>query len=457
MNLNLTMKQTQTLSPQMVQAMKILQMGAQELLEYVEEAMQENPVLEATEPSSQQADEYSLLRKQLEWLDKSDRREGYSRQQEDDGESDPLSNYGGAEGEEENLYHYVLSQLQALDLPQGLMAAARCLVESLNGNGYLDEPLIELAQEFQAPLCQMERALQVVQSLEPAGIGARNLSECLCLQLDRHEAGTPLARRIATEQLDALSKSRYNLIAKELNAPLEQVRAACELIRSLNPKPGTGFAGRERVSYITPDLFVLAFPDHFELVTNHYFFPNIRLSSYYRSLLSETQDTEVKEYLTDKIRQAKWVVKSVEQRRSTLMSCAECILESQEEFFRRGPGHLVPMCLSDIAAKLGVHESTVSRAIKDKYIQCNHGVYPLNYFLSRGLGHCEGGDAAATPDAAKALLKRLVSEEDRKKPLSDQKLCQIMGERGCPLSRRTVAKYRDELGIPCTAGRREYE
>ena len=224
----------------------------------------------------------------------------------------------------------------------------------------------------------------------------------------------------------------------------------------MNPQPGTGFAARENLTYINPDIFVVSFHDHFELLTNDYFFPKLHLSGYYKDLMGETEDQEVKEYLTDKVRQAKWVVRSIEQRRSTLMSCAECILDTQEAFFRKGPGHLVPMGLADVAAKLGVHESTVSRAIKDKYIQCSQGVYPLSYFFSRSLGPAQG-EAGATPDAAKALLKKLVAEEDKKKPLSDQKLCLLMAEQGCQLSRRTVAKYRDELGIPSTTGRKEYE
>ena len=148
------------------------------------------------------------------------------------------------------------------------------------------------------------------------------------------------------------------------------------------------------------------------------------------------------------------MVKAIEQRRSTLMACAECILEFQESFFRKGPGHLVPLSLADVAERIGVHESTVSRAVKEKYIQCSMGVYPLSYFFSRSLGPA-AGDEAASPDAAKALLKKLIAGEDKKKPLSDQKLCELMSAQGCSLSRRTVAKYREELGIPGTAGRRE--
>ena len=457
MELNLSQKQTQTLSPQMMQSMEILQMGSQELLEYIEEAVQENPVLEPEENYDKQ-DEFSILRRKLEWLESTDPQNRYYHQQDTEEEDNPLKNYGTVEDEDENLYYYVLSQLRVLELDPQVMEAGVFLVESLNQNGWLDEPLEDLAADCGQPLTVMERALSAIQSLEPAGVGARNLAECLKLQLVRRTPVDQLAVRIVEDYLDALSKSRYGLIARELKVSQEEVRASCDRIRKLNPRPGTGFAARENLTYINPDIIVVSFPDHFELLSNDYYFPTLHISGYYSRLMKESDDAQVKDYLTDKMRQAKWMVKAIEQRRSTLMACAECILERQETFFRKGPGHLVPLSLADVAGRIGVHESTVSRAVKDKYIQCSMGVYPLSYFFSRSLGtHSAGGEETASPDAAKALLKKLIAGEDRKKPLSDQKLCQLMTEQGCPLSRRTVAKYRDELHIPSTAGRKQYE
>ena len=455
MELHMEQKQTQTLSPQMMQSMEILQMGSQELLEYIEDVVQENPVLEPEEHHDRQ-DEISLLRRKLEWLESTDPQNRYYHQQDTEEDTDPLSNYGSVTDEDENLYHYVLSQVKILGLEGEVERAAAFLVESLNQNGWLDEPLETLAAESGLPLSLMEQALEVVQSLEPAGVAARSLSECLCLQLVRRRPVNELALRIAQAHLEALSKNRYVLMARELDSTQEEVREACELIRSLNPRPGTGFASREHLTYITPDVIVVSFPDHFELLTNDYFFPTLNISGYYSRLLKESEDQEVKDYLSGKVRQAKWVVRSIDQRRSTLMTCASCILELQEAFFRNGPGHLRPLSLADVAQQMGVHESTVSRAVKDKYIQCSQGVYPLSYFFSRGLGDRTGGDASS-PDFAKALLKTLIAGEDRHKPLSDQKLCALMAQKGCELSRRTVAKYRDELGIPSTTGRRQYE
>ena len=461
MELSMSMKQTQTLSPQMMQSMEILQMGSQELLEYIQDQVQENPVLEMEEKYGK-GDDTAVLQRKLEWLESTDAQNRYYHQQDtEDDEKDPISNYGTVDEREENLYLYVLSQLEVMDLEPELLPVGRFLVESLNQNGWLDESVEDLAEELGKPVEEVEKALAAVQSLEPAGVGARNLSECLVLQLQRRHEDSELAIRIARDYLDPLSKSRYGLIAKCLGVCQEEVRTACDLIRTLNPRPGGGFAARENLVYINPDLFVVNFPDHFELLTNDYFFPDLNISGYYCRMLKSTEDNEVKDYLMGKVRQAKWVVHSIEQRRSTLLRCAECILELQEEFFRRGPGHLKPMCLADIAQKVGVHESTVSRTVRDKYLQCASGVYPLSYFFSRSLGAPAARpgteENASSPDFAKALLKKLIGGEDKHKPLSDQKLCERMAREGCELSRRTVAKYRDELGIPSTTGRKQYE
>ena len=355
MELNMSMKQTQTLSPQMMQSMEILQMGSQELLEYIENQVQENPVLEMEEKYTGKDEGVDLQRK-LEWLESTDAQNRVYHQQdsEDDG-TDPVSNYGNADETEENLYLYVLSQLELLDLEPELLEAGRFLVESLNQNGWLDEPLEALAAGHGCGPEVMAQALEVVQSLEPAGVGARDLAECLKLQLVRRTPVNELAVRIVERHLDALSKSRYGLIARELKASPEEVRAACDVIRSLNPRPGTGFAARENLTYINPDIIVVSFPDHFELLTNDYYFPTLNISGYYTRLMKESDDSQVKDYLTGKVRQAKWMVKAIEQRRSTLMACAECILEFQEPFFRKGPGHLVPLSLADdgIRASLG--------------------------------------------------------------------------------------------------------
>lgn len=449
--LGLDIKQTQTLSPQMMQAMEILQMGSQELLEYIEETLQENPVLESEAPRD--GEDMALLRRKLDWLESTDVQNRWYHQQDADEGWDPLDR-AASDPLEESLYYYLKSQVRFERLPPKTARVLDYLMESLNANGWLDEPVEDLCAHLGVDRATAEEAIRTLQGLEPAGVGARDLRECLRLQLLRR-GETGLALTIVDRYLEAMGRDRYNLIAKETGASRGELQAACDLIRSLNPRPGTGFASREHLQYITPDLVVVNFEDHFEILTNDSYLPSLRVSGYYNQLYKETGDQQVKDYLNGKLRQAKWVMRSVEQRRSTLMRCAQCIVEKQERFFRQGPGHLRPMLLSDVAAELEIHESTVSRAVKDKYIQCAHGLFPLGYFFSRGLG--PAGEEGASPEQAKKLLRELIEGEDKRKPLSDQKLCERMAAEGVELSRRTVAKYRDELGISSTAGRKIFE
>ena len=451
MELSMVQKQIQTLSPMMIQSMEILQMGTQELLEYVETLAQENPVLELEEPYNKDREEFLDLKKKLDWLKNSDHQNRTYYHQDD--EDRPVAEFGVV-ADEETLYAHLLAQFPTVGLEPEVEAGAVFLAGSLNRAGWLDEPLDALAVAAGQPLPVMERALARLQSLEPAGVGARNLSECLCLQLLRAEERDALALDICQAYLEPLSKNQYGLIAKRLGVAVPQVRAAEERIRALNPRPGSGFAEPAAPAYITPDLLVVWQYDHYEVVMSDPFLPRLSLSSYYTQELGENQEKEVQTYLMDKFRQAKWAIRSIEQRQSTVLACAKRIVETQTEFFRLGPGHLHPLSLADVAEKVGVHESTVSRALKDKYLQCDKGVYPLSYFFSRKLG---GEGEGASTDRAKALLRKLIQEEDKRKPLSDQKLAERMEAEGCPLARRTVAKYREEMNIPGTTGRKQYD
>lgn len=453
METGLSQKQTQSLSPQMIQSMKLLQMDSQELLEYISEAIQENPVLELMESHEKRDELFDLCRK-LEWLVSTDLQNREYYLQDSEVESDPLRNFGGVRELEADLYDFLLAQLQSLKLESQAVACVKFLIGCLDQNGWLDEDLPALSRESGYPLEQLERALTVVQTLEPAGVGARDLAECLRLQLFRRTPVDELAVRIVASHLGSLAKDRYGLIAQELNSSQKEVRRACEVIRSLDPRPGSRFAAYEAPAYVHPDMIVVKTEGGFELLANDAFFPALRISPYYTALLKESGQDEVREYLTEKVRWAKWTVQAIEQRRATLAACTQCILEMQEDFFRYGPGHLKPLSLADVAERVGVHESTVSRAIKGKYLQCPTGIYPLNSFFSRRLGTAGEDSGASSPDAAKAMLKKMVAEEDKRKPLSDQKLCECMATQGCVLSRRTVAKYRDELNIPSTAGRK---
>lgn len=452
MELDLTQRQGQALSPQMIQSAAVLQMASQELAAYLETLIQENPVLDLEDHHDSLNETDDLVQK-LEWLEANDPQNRKYHRQDSQADADPLRNYSVMEREDESLYSHLWAQLKELDLDSETAYCVRILAASLNRDGWLDEDIDVIALETGRSVKALEHALDVVQSLEPAGVGARSLSECLCLQLRRQQPINALAINIAGGYLEALSKNRYGLIARSLGAEQNEVLVACESIRNLDPRPGFDFVPIRSPSYITPDIIVGSVAGRFELAHNDCLFPSLSISPYYVKLLKESNDEEVKDYLTNKFRQAKWTIRAVDQRKATLTACVQCILEIQEDFFRSGAGHLKPMSLADIAQRVGLHESTVSRAVNGKYLQCAQGTYPISYFFSRRLGAGETGHEVSA-DGAKALLKKLIDQENQRKPLSDQKLCEQMAVEGCVLSRRTVAKYRDELGIPGTSGRR---
>jgi RNA polymerase sigma-54 factor len=247
--------------------------------------------------------------------------------------------------------------------------------------------------------------------------------------------------------------SAAHFLSMTTGASAAQVQAACRLIRSLDPRPGCAYGPPEPVGYIVPDLAVLSGEEGFQVVLNDAFLPTLRLSGYYHQLMQTTQDAQVREYLTAKVGQAKWMMEHIEQRQTTLLSCARCIAAAQVDFFRHGPGHLVPLTLAQAAEKLDLHESTVSRAVRNKYIQCAYGVFPMKYFFRRTLPAAGGEDVST--DRAKTALRALIDGEDKGKPYSDQTLSELLCAQGVQISRRTVAKYRNELGLPSVAGRRD--
>lgn len=439
-------KQIQTLSQQQIQSMEILRMGSMELLERIREELEENPVLEAEEFETGTRESDLLILRQLEWLREHDRQNHYYNINDREDGLDPLATVGGVD--RVSLYDHIASQIFALGLPGELRSAALAVAESLDTDGGCDGTP-ELAAELfiSEELC--EEAVRVIQGLDPAGIGARSLSERIILQLRALEEDTALAERIAEGYLDELSKNRCDLIAKALGEGIEEVRAAADRIRSLDPRPAAEFDDTGETRYISPDIVVVDGPDgQLAAVINDGWMPKLSLSSYY-SGLSKGDDQGAKQYLAERLRQARWFIGSVENRRKTLLDCANAILALQRGFFEGGTDALNAMSLADVAELAGVHESTVSRAVRDKYIQCKKGVIPVRSLFARRLG------ADASADGAKRAIEELISSEDKKKPLSDQKLSELLERRGISVSRRTVAKYRSELGIEGTDRRRD--
>ena len=448
MELELSLKQTLKLSPQMLQSMEILQMSTLELNEYIQELVQENPAVELTEPAGPEDESEELWRRMQSMAELDHQNRQYVTADRD--ELDPLARVGTDGGLRETLLIHLTRQLERSRASTLVLRGAQFLAASLDENGYLRDGLADLAQAAGLPVSVLEAGLRLLQALDPPGVGARNLSECLALQLQR-QGDEGLALAIVQTQLERLGRKQYHAIAQELGVRQEAVLAAEQKIQSLNPRPGSAFAGREEPGYLIPDLAVVETKEGLTVVYQSAYTPTLQMSGYYCNLQRQSTDPEVKQYLNDKIKQAQFAIQAVEQRRSTLLDCARAIVRRQESFFRNAGGSLLPLRLSDVAQELSIHESTVSRAIREKYLQCARGIYPLSFFFSREVGGSGEGNSA---HQIKSRLTQLVAQEDKNCPLSDQKLCQLLEAEGCTISRRTVAKYRDELGLPSASGRR---
>ena len=448
MQLEQNITQTQTLSAQAIQGLEVLQMNTPELLDYVREAAMENPVLEAELPDAAPTAAAGREKSRMEWLESNDRQNRwYNRQDVEQDDRD-----GPAGNQTESLKNHVRSQLPHQS--EALERAAEYLVECLDENGWITEPLDELAAESDIPMVLLERALVQIQNAEPWGVGARNLQECLLIQLYHKPDANDLAAKIVRDYLPELAKNHYNSIAKALQVSQEKVRRAVEEIRSLTPRPGNGFAHAEPTGYIVPDMEAKWNGDGFDIRLSRTGVPRLSISEYYVNLQKKSDDPEVTSYLDEKVRQAKWVVSAISQRQETMLRCMQAIMTLQPEYFRHDRGALCPMTLADVAEIVGIHESTVSRAIRGKYIQCPDGVVPLSFFFSQAAFHnASDGDAVSAVEA-KNRLRALLLSEDAAKPYSDQKLAELMEESGCAISRRTVAKYRSELGFPPATGRK---
>lgn len=440
-SLNTELRQQLKLSPQLLQSMEILQMNSQELLEYLGRLTEENPLLEREDaPGLRTA--YEELRQKAVWIDGGVC--GASSVRGDGG----FPEQGTVDRDMESLASFLRDQLERRRLPKPLLALSGYIVELLDGDGYLDGSDLDGLRELGLPETLIEQALETVQSLEPAGVGARSLSECLLLQLERQGTGGPPAE-IAARFLPELGRKYYGTVARALGLTVSEVRAAEKTISALEPHPGRAFQPAETAVYVRPDVFIVELDGALTVVLNDYYLPKISISSYYTQLLRESDQEETREYLREKMRQAKWLLDSLSRRGGTLRRCAAAILEAQRPFFAGETEELVPMNLFSLSQTLALHPSTISRATREKYLQCRQGTYPLRYFFNRAVGVY-----GPSRQAVKRKLLALVREEDPGRPLSDRRLQELLAAQGAQVARRTVAKYRTELGIASSAVRR---
>lgn len=448
----LKQSQEQKLSQWQVLRMNLLQMSYLELGNYLQQLEETNPLVEREEAYGGTSEKMSdHLLAQLQWLEENDYQNRYYQPTEEE-RTDPMFRLGDDGGLEDTLLRFLTRQIQQLRLEKQQEKLLLFLSANLDDDGYLRQDLESLSSLLRTPQSQLEASLEILQSLEPAGVGARNLAECLTIQLERLGHHGPPVMLVQT-CLEQLAKHQYRSVAQKLNASVEDVHRWEALIQSLDPRPGAAFHRNVGAQYVQPDVLVEEGETGLLVRLARGDRAPFQINAFYRGLLESSEDPELRRYLTEKLQQAQQVLQAVEQRNSTLLRCVQSIAARQEAFFRLGPQALKPMKMAEVALELGVHESTVSRAVREKYLQCSSGIYPVSFLFSRGVAAAEG--ESVSTEVIKQRLKALIDAEDRAKPLSDQKLCDLLAREGHVLSRRTVAKYREQMQIPGTSGRKK--
>lgn len=458
----LKLEQTQRLilTPELKLAITLLQYSAVDLLDFVQQELLENPVLEIFEGEAKGGEEtVPENREQVEKQEEDFPWEEYLRDAGIDhfvpGKSlqDQYHSVENYPGEGKTMVEDLQEQLRLLSLPPDGYATAAYLVENLDSNGYLQGELEELAGPPGVTVEELEQALAIVQSLEPTGVGSRNLQECLMLQLFALESPPPLAVDIVRQYLPAAADGRHHYIATSLKCDLQQVREAIACIRTLNPKPGNIYGGGAKTQYIIPDLIVEKVSDDYVVTINDGSTPHLMINPFYRAILRDGfSDDHLTGFIKSKLERALWLIRSIEQRRVTLYRVATEIIAIQRKFLDEGIKMLRPLTLKEVAGRVELHESTVSRATANKYMQTPRGLFPIKFFFCSGLPGVGGEDHSAP--SIKSHLCELIDEDDPQKPFSDQQLARMLKQRGIIISRRTVAKYREEMDIPPSHKRR---
>lgn len=456
------------MSPQMQQALRLLQLPILELSQKIEQELLQNPVLEevppeevpvpeAEEPSETPTEspneevsfdkEFDRLAKlDDEWRDFFRQTAPYNKRSEEDEERRAFfeSSITRAETLEESLSHQMtLSAANEEETKLGLF-----LIGHIDENGFLTADLDDLSRAWGAGKSpeEIERVLKIIQTFEPNGVGARDLQQSLLIQLRNLGKEDSLAYRVIENHFSDLAKNKFPKIARELNVSVEEIQAAVEEIARLTRRPGR-LLGPENAQYIVPDIILRNDNGGLEIVVTDDRIPHLRISDFYRKMMSNDNLTrEVREYIKEKIHSGKWLIKNIYQRQQTLYNIAQEIVKVQKKFLTSsGGGELRPLTMHQVAQVVGLHESTVSRAISNKYIDTPRGLLPLKYFFTTAIETADGGEVSSRE--VKHLLRELVGKEDPKKPLSDEVLVNLIRTRGMKIARRTIAKYRKELGI----------
>jgi len=472
--LHLKLSQRLIMTPSLQQAIKLLQLSKLELQEVLNQELLENPLLEElteeTKPEETESETAEQKTEEEAKTEKTKEKDSFDEIDYDAYFQDYLE-YGynprgmGEEREEfpientltrpPNLADHLTWQLAMSDASPRVKEIGQFIIGNIDEDGYLRASLEEVAASGPYPMEEVEAALQRVQALDPIGVGARDLRECLLLQLQYLEIANPLVEVILRDRWDEFMQRHFVQIAKSLGIELKVLETIVEVIKHLDPKPGRKYSN-ERAIYVEPDVYVQKVGDDYVIILNEDGMPKLRINGSYRQLLNQTdskQDGETINYIKDKIRSAVWLIKSLDQRQRTIYKVAESIIKHQKEFLEKGIDFLRPLVLRDVADDIQMHESTVSRVVCNKYMHTPRGLFLMKYFFHSGIDSDYGEDISSL--TVKKRIQGFIDGEDPKKPLSDSKIMKILNDQGINIARRTVAKYRDELNIPSSTDRKQ--
>ncbi len=456
----------QVLAPQLQQSLLILQAPLLELRNLVQQEMETNPVLEelATEPGSEGEEkaaaddaefkeEFDQLAKlDDEWRDYMAQSSSFSGRSQDEEEKRQF--FFDSIATQETLQQHLMGQLNQTALNAEDRKTAEVIIGNIDDSGFLQSTPEDMSMNTGIPKDDFETMLTLIQSFYPPGVGARDLKECLLIQLKREGKQNSLEYKILSEHMQDLGKHRFPEIARRMGLNAEQVQKCANNIARLDPRPGQIFAESPQ-NYVLPDVTVEKIDGEYQIILNGEQIPHLRISNTYKDIMSQDGNGgEVKDYIRDKIRSGKFLIKSIHQRQQTISNISHQIVARQREFLDHGSAHLKPMTMVQIADAVGVHETTVSRAISGKYMSTPQGVYEMKYFFTPGYQTASG--EAMSNTSVKEAIQDLVKSENGSSPLSDKEIVEILSERGIPIARRTVAKYRTELNILPSNMRRKY-
>lgn len=469
----LHVEQTQKLimTPELRQAITVLQLSSLELEVYIEQQMQENPLLELEEeeeikenmkqeqperPEQADGSEDSKDSCDMDWQEYFNDRSDLGLPKAERVAAPSEYTYENYVSNALTLLEHLMFQLSISKLSGKSRFIGEYLIGNIDEHGYLQLSAGEAAAHLGVSENQVEAVIKTIQTFDPPGVGARTLQECLLIQVEYLEVKDALVKQIIEKHLMDLAKGKLTRMAQVLGVTIQEVQRAADAVKKLDPKPGRNFSSASDTRYIVPDIVLEKVDGEYIILINDVSAPRITINSTYKNVLNQERefDPKTRRFVESKLNSAAWLIKSIEQRRLTLYKVANCLVELQRDFLEYGVKYLRPLNLKTVADLVGLHESTISRATSNKYIQTPQGLLEMKFFFSSGLNNSSGSTTSA--QSIKKMLQEIVVGEDSKNPYNDQKLAELFKQRGINISRRTVAKYRDELGIAAIRKRKRY-